>query len=118
MTTPLDGDDADHMHQVARLAQQLTAMMILAAQDEGTLLNWQDVCFAAALSMKAVGSVTADVKRKRNEVDDVDEQLSSLFGMAMQQPVEAKRFASRKDMEAWLAEMGFRQEAPPAGVRH
>lgn len=114
-----DLTDEPSMAEIGKLAQAITTVMIDVAISENTSLNWQDVVFAAALAMKGVAEITAQNRRMIGEdPGNPLEQVRSLFGQAMMQPVLTRHFDSKEEMDAWLAEHGMAVEDEPGGSVH
>lgn len=89
--------------KLAELAGQMTGMhmeAIAALQEYG--LTWQDVAFAAMVSIKALARMH----------DAEDDELTRIVAVGMAQPVMGKRFESEEEATEWMQNEGLAPSGP------
>lgn len=106
----------DHQDKIAQLAGSMTEMHLDALRGlEQFGLSWQDLVFAAVLSLRSVALLAQPDEEKAAS------ELRAVLERALRQTVLAKRFSDKEAMQAWMAEQGLEVEVEDADdgqVRH
>lgn len=79
----MTADEKRHMDEVAALAGALANAMLNKVTMADSPLHWKDTVFAAALAMKAVGTVAMEMDAAPMTQDETLDYLTRLFRNAM-----------------------------------